>query len=88
MPIPVAVPRLGNRMRGGLVAEWYHPDGARVQHGDPVCRLECDFVAVDLEADGDGVLPDRLKIKAEERRERADVREIRKIETGEAPVRQ
>ncbi len=60
MPIPVAVPRLGNRMRGGLVAEWYHPDGARVQHGDPVCRLECDFVAVDLEADGDGVLRHRM----------------------------
>ena len=60
MAVPVAVPKLGNRMRGGLVAEWYQPDGASVQHGEPVCRLECDFVAFDIEAEGDGVLRHRM----------------------------
>lgn len=60
MAVRVAVPKLGNRMRGGLVAEWYQPDGASVQHGEPVCRLECDFVAFDIEAEGDGVLRHRM----------------------------
>jgi pyruvate dehydrogenase E2 component (dihydrolipoamide acetyltransferase) len=60
MAVPVSIPKLGNRMRAGLVAEWYQPDGAVVHSGDPVCRLECDFVTVDLEAEGSGVLRHRL----------------------------
>jgi pyruvate/2-oxoglutarate dehydrogenase complex dihydrolipoamide acyltransferase (E2) component len=61
MPVPVAVPKLGNRMRAGVVSEWYQPDGAAVQSGDLVCCLECDFVAVDIEADGDGILRHRVE---------------------------
>ena len=60
MAVSVSVPNLGNHMRAGLVAEWYQPDGAIVHSGDPVCRLECDFVAVDLEAEATGVLRHRL----------------------------
>jgi pyruvate/2-oxoglutarate dehydrogenase complex dihydrolipoamide acyltransferase (E2) component len=43
-------------MAGGLVAEWYLADGAPVSRGEPVCRIECEYVSVDLEADGSGVL--------------------------------
>lgn len=60
MPVPVSVPKLGNRMRAGLVAEWYQPDGAPVHAGEPICRIECDFVAFDIEAEGAGTLRHRL----------------------------
>src|SRR5687767_15972818 len=43
-------------MVGGLVAEWYRPDGAAVQPGDPVCRIECAFVAFEVEAEKAGLL--------------------------------
>ena len=61
MAVPVAVPKLGNRMRAGVVSEWYQPDGATVQAGDLVCCLECDSVVVDIEAEGDGVLRHRVQ---------------------------
>jgi pyruvate/2-oxoglutarate dehydrogenase complex dihydrolipoamide acyltransferase (E2) component len=46
-------------MAGGLVAEWYQPDGASVHPGDPVCRIECSFVAIDVEAEESGLLRHR-----------------------------
>jgi hypothetical protein len=57
--VSVAVPDLGEDMVGGLVAEWYRPDGAAVQPGDPVCRIECAFVAFDVEAEKAGLLRHR-----------------------------
>lgn len=59
MAVSVAVPRLGLSMAGGLVAEWYLADGAPVSEGDRVCRVECEYVSVDLEADTSGVLRHR-----------------------------
>lgn len=59
MAVSVAVPRLGLSMAGGLVAEWYLADGAPVSQGDPVCRVECEYVSVDVEADTSGVLRHR-----------------------------
>jgi pyruvate/2-oxoglutarate dehydrogenase complex dihydrolipoamide acyltransferase (E2) component len=59
MAVSVAVPRLGLSMAGGLVAEWYLADGAAVSEGDPVCRIECEYVSVDVEADTSGVLRHR-----------------------------
>lgn len=46
-------------MAGGVVAEWYRPDGAKVDVGELVCRVECDFVAVEVEAEAPGVLRHR-----------------------------
>lgn len=56
MAVPVSVPNLGPDMAGGVVAEWYVPDGATVDAGDLVCRVECEFVAVEIEAEAPGVL--------------------------------
>ncbi len=56
MAVEVTVPRLGLGMKDGIIAEWYRPDGSTVEQGDPVYRLESDFVAFDVEAEGAGVL--------------------------------
>lgn len=61
MAVPLPVPSLGRSMTAGLVAEWYLPDGSAVGDGDAVYRLECDGVAVEVEADGDGVLRHSLE---------------------------
>lgn len=49
-------------MPGGLVAEWYRADGAAVQPGDPVCRIECAFVAFEVEANHAGLLRHRRPV--------------------------
>jgi hypothetical protein len=41
---------------GGLIAEWYVEEGSSVQSGQPVFRMESDFVSLDIEADAAGVL--------------------------------
>lgn len=60
MPLDVTVPNLGLGSRHAFLAEWYCPDGATVSRGEPVYRLECDFVALEVEAEADGVLRHRL----------------------------
>lgn len=60
MPVPLSVPCLGNSAIRALIAEWYLPDGAPVATGDAVFRLECDAVAVEVEAASDGLLRYRL----------------------------
>jgi pyruvate/2-oxoglutarate dehydrogenase complex dihydrolipoamide acyltransferase (E2) component len=64
----VAVPDLGRGMVGGLVAEWYRPDGAEVEPGEAICRLECDFIAVDIEAERGGILRHRKPAGSIERK--------------------
>lgn len=64
----VSVPDLGRDMVGGVVAEWYRPDGSEVSPGDLVCRLECDSVAVDIEAERAGVLRHRRPVGSIERK--------------------
>jgi len=56
MPVPVALPQPAGWPADGAVAEWYLPDGAAVRAGDPVCRFETNFVSLDLDAEGDGIL--------------------------------
>lgn len=63
----IAVPLLGRDMAGGVVAEWYRPDGAKVDTGEVVCRLECDFVAVEVEAETPGILHHRTPAGSIER---------------------
>jgi len=58
--LPISVPCLGPEMAGGVVAEWYVPDGAAVDTGDLICRVECEFVAVEIEAQAPGVLRQRV----------------------------
>ncbi|MBI5949585.1 MAG: 2-oxo acid dehydrogenase subunit E2 [Chloroflexi bacterium] len=56
MASPVLVPRLGYGAAPAVITEWYHPDGATVRRGEAVCCLESGHVAIDLEADADGIL--------------------------------
>lgn len=64
----VSVPDLGRNMAGGVLAEWYRPDGSEVSPGEPVCRLECDYVAVEIEAERAGVLRHRRPAGSIERK--------------------
>lgn len=61
MATRVELPKLGLRPPAGLVAEWYLPDGAAVHRGEAICRVEAENVAVELEAEDDGVLHHRLE---------------------------
>ena len=47
MAVTITVPDLGAGFAGGLVAEWYVADGAMVDTGELVCRIESDFVLAD-----------------------------------------
>ena len=44
MSTEVLVPVLGAEERSPVIAEWYKPDGAEVRLGEPVYRLETDFI--------------------------------------------
>ena len=59
MAVPIPVPDLGSGNAGGIVAEWHVADGAVVDTGELICRVESDFIAVELEADGPGFLQQR-----------------------------
>ncbi len=56
MSFEVTVPAFGRDGAGGRLAEWYRPDGAQVSTGELLLRLERDFVAIEVEAQGTGVL--------------------------------
>ncbi len=68
MAARIAVPDLGPEMVGGVIAEWYRPDGAEVSPGEPVCRLECDYIAFEIEAEEPGVLRHRRPAGSIERK--------------------
>jgi pyruvate/2-oxoglutarate dehydrogenase complex dihydrolipoamide acyltransferase (E2) component len=54
-------------MAGGVIAEWYHADGATVDVGEVVCRVESAFIAFEVEAEGPGLLRHRLPAGSIER---------------------
>jgi pyruvate/2-oxoglutarate dehydrogenase complex dihydrolipoamide acyltransferase (E2) component len=56
VPATLTVPRLGVGSPGGLIAEWYAPEGSTVEPGDRVFRLESGFVSIDIEAESGGVV--------------------------------
>lgn len=59
MAVTIAVPDFGPDLAGSTVAEWYVPHGAMVDTGELVCRVESEFLAIELEADAPGVLHHR-----------------------------
>ena len=65
MAVPIPVPRFGLAVTGSRVAEWYQPDGATVATGDPICCLETGEVAVEIEAESDGILRHQIPAGAE-----------------------
>lgn len=56
MAVSVVVPGFGSGDVRSVLAAWYHADGGAVHRGEFVCAVEADHVAVDVEADEDGVL--------------------------------
>ncbi|MBI2766954.1 MAG: 2-oxo acid dehydrogenase subunit E2 [Chloroflexi bacterium] len=56
MAVDVVVPALGLGKSSGVLAEWYRADGESVSAGEPIYRFESAFVAIEVEAEGEGVL--------------------------------
>jgi pyruvate dehydrogenase E2 component (dihydrolipoamide acetyltransferase) len=56
MALDLRVPLLGDIMQEGTLVEWLRADGARVEKGEPLYRLETDKVTVDVEAPAAGTL--------------------------------
>lgn len=56
MAIDVVVPVLGPEHERGTLTEWYRGDGEAIRAGELVCRLEAGTIALDVEAERDGIL--------------------------------
>ena len=56
MAVSVIVPKLAADEAGATLTEWYCQEGEQVVAGQPLCRLERDFVACEVEAEEGGVL--------------------------------
>jgi pyruvate/2-oxoglutarate dehydrogenase complex dihydrolipoamide acyltransferase (E2) component len=54
--MPLLVPKLGVSMEEGTLVAWLVPDGATVDAGQVIYRLETDKVESDVEAPAAGVL--------------------------------
>ncbi len=56
MTIEIKVPSVGESVTEALLAEWYQPDGARVQKGELIFVIETDKVTLEVEAEAAGRL--------------------------------
>jgi pyruvate/2-oxoglutarate dehydrogenase complex dihydrolipoamide acyltransferase (E2) component len=54
--VPLNIPKLGVSMSEGTLVEWLVADGATVNAGDVIYRIETDKVENDVEAPADGVI--------------------------------
>ena len=54
--IEVKVPRLAESISEATLVEWLKADGATVRADEPIATLETDKAAVEIVADGAGVL--------------------------------
>lgn len=61
MSTDLIVPKAGFAMAEAEVMEWCVGDGADVEAGDCVCRLEADKATLEIEAPASG----RIKIKSD-----------------------
>lgn len=56
MAVAVLIPKLGMTMTEGTVAQWCVPDGATVEPGQVVYRLETEKIQFDVEAEAAGIV--------------------------------
>jgi 2-oxoglutarate dehydrogenase E2 component (dihydrolipoamide succinyltransferase) len=56
MTTPVVIPRLGMTMTEATLVEWVVADGASVEAGEVLYRLETDKVETDCEAATSGIV--------------------------------
>jgi pyruvate/2-oxoglutarate dehydrogenase complex dihydrolipoamide acyltransferase (E2) component len=52
----IRIPKPGDAVMEGTLVEWVAADGARVEAGDVIYRLETEKVEMDIEAPCGGVL--------------------------------
>ncbi|MBH79061.1 MAG: dihydrolipoamide acetyltransferase, partial [Gammaproteobacteria bacterium] len=56
MPTEIYLVKVGMNMTEGVVDEWYIPDGANVEVGEMLYRLETEKVNLDVDAEAAGVV--------------------------------
>lgn len=56
MATEVRLVKAGMTMTEGAVAEWYVPDGAEVEAGQPLYRMETEKIELEVEAEASGVV--------------------------------
>lgn len=56
MPTPIYLVKVGMNMTEGVVEEWYIADGATVEKGQLIYRLETEKVNLDVDAEASGVV--------------------------------
>jgi len=56
MATEVRLVKAGMTMTEGAVAEWYVPDGAEVEAGQPLYRMETEKIELEMEAEASGVV--------------------------------
>jgi 2-oxoglutarate dehydrogenase E2 component (dihydrolipoamide succinyltransferase) len=62
MSVEIRVPRLAESISEATLVEWLRPDGSPVKTDEPVATLETDKAAVEIVADGPGVLRHGRKV--------------------------
>lgn len=55
---PVYMPKFGMTMTEGLIVEWHHQPGARVEEGAPLLTVQTEKVDSEINAPASGVLVD------------------------------
>ncbi len=56
----IIVPKMGVNMTEAVLSKWLKKEGESVKTGDPVLMIETDKAVLDIEAEGDGVIRQRL----------------------------
>lgn len=56
MPKPVIMPRFGMTQEDATIVRWLYPEGAKVEHGEPICEVTTDKVNMEVEAPATGIL--------------------------------
>jgi pyruvate dehydrogenase E2 component (dihydrolipoamide acetyltransferase) len=56
MSVEVILPRFNMDMDEGMIVRWLRKDGDQVRDGEPLCEVETDKVAMEVEAPAAGVL--------------------------------
>lgn len=60
MPVTIVIPRESQTMETGFIAKWHVGKGDAVRFGTPLCEVESDKSAFDVESPVDGVVLDIL----------------------------
>ncbi|MBT4162021.1 MAG: 2-oxo acid dehydrogenase subunit E2 [Gammaproteobacteria bacterium] len=62
MPREIYLVKVGMSMTEGMVAEWYIPDGGKVNKGELVYALETEKINLDVDAESDGTVKHLVEI--------------------------